>query len=60
MVPTVPEMETHFRTTTPSPPATTAMIAKQVDSVHVHTLPVHNTSQSGPPTPGAHVHKPPK
>ena len=25
------------------------MTAKQVDSVHVHTLPVQNASQSGPP-----------
>ena len=54
MVPTVPETETLFRTTTPSAPAMTAMTAKQVDSVHVHTLPVQNTSWSGPP---AHVHK---
>ena len=53
MVPTAPEMETPFRTTTPSTPATTA---KQVDSVHVHA----NTSQSGPPAHCAHVHKLPK
>ena len=57
MVPTVPEMETPFRTTTPSAPATTA---KQVDSVHVHALPVQNTSWSGPPAHCAHVHKLPK
>ena len=36
MVPTVPEMETPFRTTTPSAPA---MTAKQVYSVYVHALP---------------------
>ena len=59
-VPTVPEMETPFRTTTPSTPAMTAMTAKQVDSVHVHTLPVQNTSWSGPPAHCAHVHRLPK
>ena len=37
-----------------------AMTAKQVDSVHVHALPVKNTSWSGPPAHCAHVHKPPK
>ena len=58
MVPTVPEMETPFRTTTPSTPAMKAMTAKQVDSVHVHTLPVQNISQSGPQANCAHVHKP--
>ena len=57
MVPTVPETETPFSTTTPSTPAMTAMTAKQVDSVHVHTLPVQNTSWSGPPAHCAHVHK---
>ena len=54
-VPTVPEMETPFRTTTP---CAQAMTAKQVDSVHVHALPVQNTSWSGPPAHCAHVHKP--
>ena len=44
------QVETLFRTTTPSAPATTA---KQVDPVHVHV----NTSQSGPPAHCAHVHK---
>ena len=44
MVPTVPETETPFRTTTPFTPAMTAMTAKQVDSVHVQALPVQNTS----------------
>ena len=53
-------METPFRTTTPSAPAMTAMTAKQVDSVHVHTLPVQNTSWSGPPAHSTHVHKLPK
>ena len=57
-VPTAPEMETPFRTTTPSALATTATTAKQVDSVHVHTLPVQNTLCSGPPAHCAHVHKP--
>ena len=32
--------------------------AKQADPVHVNALPMQNTSQSGPPAPGAHVHKP--
>ena len=53
-------MKTPFRTTTPSTPAMTAMTAKQVDSVHVHALPVQNTSWSGPPAHCAHVHKLPK
>ena len=43
-----------------SAPAMRAMTAKQVDSVHVHTPPVQNTSWSGPPAHCAHVHKPPK
>ena len=38
-------------------PAMTAMTAKQVDSVHVYTLSVQNTSWSGPPAHCAHVHK---
>ena len=54
MVPTMPEMETRFRTTTPSTPA---MTAKQVDPVHLHALPVQNTSWRGPPAHCAHVHK---
>ena len=45
---------------TPSAPAMTAMTAKQEDSVHVHALPVQNTSWSGPPAHCAHVHKPPR
>ena len=44
------QMETPFRTTTPSAPATTA---KQFDPVHVHK----NTSRSGPPAHCAYVHK---
>ena len=47
------QMETSFRTTTPSAPATTAMTAKQVDPVHTHK----STSQSGPPAHCTHVHK---
>ena len=57
MVPTAPEMETPFRTTTPSAPPMRATTAKQVDSVHVHAPPVQNTSWSGPPAHCAHVHK---
>ena len=34
--------------------------AKQANPVYVNTLPVQNTSQSGPPAPDAHVHKPPQ
>ena len=52
MVPTAPEMETPFRTTTPSAPATKT---KQVGSLHVHALPVQNTSWSGLPAHCAHV-----
>ena len=55
MVPTAPETETPFRTTTPSAPA---MTTKQVDLVHVHALVVQNTSWSGPPADCAHVHEP--
>ena len=55
--PTVPEMATPFRTNTPSAPALTA---QQANPVHVHALPVQNTSQSGPPAPCAHVHKLPQ
>ena len=47
------QIEIPFRTTTPSAPATTATIAKQVDPVHVHK----NTSWSGPPAHCALVHK---
>ena len=47
------QLDTSFRTTTPSTPATTAMTTKQVDPVHVHK----NTAWSGPPAHCAHVHK---
>ena len=57
MTPIVPEMATPFRTTKPSTPVMTAMSAKQANPVHVNALPVQNTSWSGPPAPGAHVHK---
>ena len=48
------------RTTTPSTSAMTTATTKQADAVHVNILPVQNTSQSGPPAPGAHVHKLPQ
>ena len=60
MTPTVPEIATPFRTTTPSVPVMTAMSAKQANPVHVNALPVQNTSWSGPPASGAHIHKPPQ
>ena len=60
MVSTVPEKETPFRTTTPSTPAVTTVTVQQANPVHVHTLPMQNTSQTGPPTHCAHIHKPPK
>ena len=44
------QLETSFRTTTPS---TLAVTTKQVDPVHVHK----NTSWTGPPAYCAHVHK---
>ena len=31
---------------------------KQANPVYAHTFPMQNTSQSGPPAPSAHVHKP--
>ena len=52
-VPTVPETETPFRTTTPSTPATTAKQALAMQHVQ-------NTSWSGPLAHCAHVHKLPK
>ena len=57
-IPTVPKLATPFRITKPS--ASTTATAKQADAVHVNALPVQNTSQSGPPAPSAHVHKPPQ
>ena len=47
------QMETPFRTTTPSAPAMTATTAKQVNQVHVHVI----TSWSQPPAHCAHVHR---
>ena len=48
------QLETSFRTTTPSAPATTtATTTEQVDPVQVHK----NTSWSGPPAHCARVHK---
>ena len=47
------QLDTSFRTTTPSAPAMTATTTKQVDPVHVHK----NTSWRGPPADCAHVHK---
>ena len=44
ITPTVLEMATPFRTTTPSVPEMTAMSAKQANPVHVNALPVKNTS----------------
>ena len=38
----------------------TTATAKQANTVHAHTFPVQNTSQSGLPAPGAHVHKLPQ
>ena len=53
-------MATPFRTTTPSTPVMTTATAKQADPVHVNAQGMQNTSWSGPPAPGAHVHKPPQ
>ena len=55
MMPTMntAQMETPFRTTTPSTPAMTATTSKQVDPVHAH----NSTSWSGPLAHCAHVHK---
>ena len=47
------QMETPFRTTTPSAPAMTATTTKQIDPVHVHK----STSWNGPPAHCAPVHK---
>ena len=56
---TVPKLATPFRTTTPSAQVIIMVTAKQADPVHVNVLLMQNTSWSGPPAPGAHVHKPP-
>ena len=51
-------MESPFKTTTPSEnTALTTVTSKQAKPVHAHTFPMQNTSQSGPPVPGAHAHK---
>ena len=55
--PTVPEMATPFRTTTPSAPASMTVSAKQAHPAHVNARPMQNTSRSRPPAPSAHVHK---
>ena len=34
--------------------------SKQANPVHAHTFSMQNTSWSGPPAPGAHVHKLPQ
>ena len=54
----IPESASPFRTTTPSKTTLTTATAKQANPVHAHTFPMQNTSWSGPPAPGAHVHKP--
>ena len=58
-IPTVPELTSPFRTTTPSVPALTMLTAKQANPVLVSTWGTQNTSQNGPSAPCAHVHKPP-
>ena len=57
-----PELESPFRTTTPSNKMALMMTAatKQTNPVHAHTFSVQNASQSGPPAPDAHVHKLPQ
>ena len=54
----IPELASPFRTTTPSAQAPMTVTLKQANTVHVNALPIQNTSQSGPPAPCAHVHKP--
>ena len=56
-IPTVPELATPFRTTTPSTPASTMATVQQENPVHVSTWGTQNTSWSGPPAPCAHVNK---
>ena len=56
-----PELTSPFRTTTPSKStAPTTVMSKQAKPLHAHTFTMQNTSWSGPPAPGAHVHKPSK
>ena len=57
-IPTVPELASPFRTTTPFTPASMTATAKQANPVHVSTWGTQNTSWSGPPALSAHVHKP--
>ena len=52
-----PELASPFRTTIPFKTAPTTVTTKQVNPVHAHAFPMQNTSWSGPPAPGAHVHK---
>ena len=55
-----PESESPLRTITPSSnTALTMATTKQASPVHVSAQQMQNTSQSGPPAPCAHVHKPP-
>ena len=49
-----------FRTTTTSKTVPTIATAKQANAAHAHTFPMQNTSGSGPPASGAHVHKLPQ
>ena len=60
MVPTVPEMETPFRTTTPSTPAAMTATVQQANPVHVSACGMQNSLCSAPPAHYAHVHKLPK
>ena len=60
MVPTAPEMETPFRTTTSSTPAVMTVAVQQAIPVHVSAWGMQNTSQSGCSVHCAHVHKLPK
>ena len=56
-----PELASPFRTTTPfKNTAPMTAMSKQANPVHAHTFSVQNTSWSGSPAPGAHVHKPPQ
>ena len=50
----------HSETTPSKSTAPMTVMSKQAKPVDVHTFPVQNTSQSGPPAPGTHVHKPPQ
>ena len=60
MVPTVPETETPFGTTTPSTPIAMTATVQQANPVHVSAQGMQKTSWSGPPAHCAHVHKLPK